>query len=81
MSGKQKGAKTPIIALNLEERNLWVSFLVVKNLDESDQFILGEDCIRNFDLTIDLHNGTIRTRNLERQYVIKPVNLIRTEEC
>ena len=56
-----------------------MSFLVVKNLDESDQFILGEDFIRNFDLTIDLHNGTIRTP--ERQYVIKPVNLIRTEEC
>ena len=33
--------RTPIIALNLGERNLWMSFLVVENLDESDQFILG----------------------------------------
>ena len=35
--------RTPIIALNLGERNLWMSFLVVENLDESDQFILGRD--------------------------------------
>ena len=31
--------RTPIIALNIGERNLWMSFLVVENLDESDQFI------------------------------------------
>ena len=37
--------RTPIIALNLGERNLWMSFLVVENLDESDQFILGRDFI------------------------------------
>ena len=30
--------RTPIIALNVGERNLWMSFLVVENLDESDQF-------------------------------------------
>ena len=46
LSAASKGAlrvlgRTPIIALNLEERNLWMSFLVVENLDESDQFILG----------------------------------------
>ena len=29
---------TPIIALNLRERSLWMSFLVVENLYESDQF-------------------------------------------
>ena len=28
--------KTPIIALILGERNLWMNFLVVENLDESD---------------------------------------------
>ena len=42
--------RTAKIALNLEERNLWMSFLVVENLDESDQFILGRDFIRNFDV-------------------------------
>ena len=45
LSTANKGAlrvigRTPIIALNLGERNLWKSFLV-ENLDESDQFILG----------------------------------------
>ena len=58
LSAANKGAlrvlgRTPIIALNLGERNLWMSFLVVENLDESDQFILGRDFIRNFDVTID----------------------------
>ena len=47
--------RTPLIALNLGERNLWMNFLVVENLDESDQFILGRDFIRNFDVTIDLN--------------------------
>ena len=72
--------RTPIIALNLGERNLWMSFLVVENLDESDQFILGRDFIRNFDVTIDLNNAMFRNRNPERKYVIKPVNLIMANE-
>ena len=42
--------RTAIIALNLGERNLRMSFLVVENLDESDQFISGRDFIRNFDV-------------------------------
>ena len=25
-------------------QNLWMSFLVVENLDDSNQFILGRDC-------------------------------------
>ena len=55
LSAANKGAlrvlgRTPIIALNLGERNFWMSFLVVENLDESDQFILGRDLIRNFDV-------------------------------
>ena len=33
--------RTPIISLQLGGRHLWMSFLVVENLDESDQFILG----------------------------------------
>ena len=55
LSAANKGAlrvldRTPIIALNLGERNFWMNFLVVENLDESDQFILGRDFIRNFDV-------------------------------
>ena len=65
--------RTPIVALNLGERNLWI--LVVENLDESDQFILGRDFIRNFDVTIDLNNAMFRIRNPDRRYAIKPVSL------
>ena len=72
--------RTPIIALNLRERNLWMSFLVVENLDESDQFILGRDFIRNFGVTIDLNNAMFRIRNPDRRYAIKPVNLIIANE-
>ena len=59
LSAANKGAlrvlgRTPIIALNLGERNLWMSFLVVENLDESDQFVLGRDFIRNFDVTMKI---------------------------
>ena len=68
--------RTSIIALNLGERNLWMSFLVVENLEHSDQFNSGIDFIRNFDSTIDLNNAMFRLRNPERKYVIKPVNLI-----
>ena len=83
LSAANKGALrvlgiTPIIALNLGERNLWMSFsfLVVENLDESDQFVLGRDFVRNFDVTIDLNNAMFRIRNPDRKYGIKPVNLI-----
>ena len=80
LSAANKGAlrvlgRTPIMALNLGERNLWMSFLVVENLDESDQFILGRDFIRNFDVTIDLNNAMFKRRNPDRRYAIKPVNL------
>ena len=68
--------RTPIIVLSLGERNLWMSFLVVKNLDESDKFILGREFIKIFDVTIDLNNAMFRIRNPERKYVIKPVNFI-----
>ena len=85
VSAANKGAlrvlgRTPIIAPNLGERNLWMIFLVVENLDESDQFILSRDFIRNFDVTIDLNNAMFRIRNPERKYVIKPTNLIMTNE-
>ena len=48
---------TPINSLQLGGRHLWMSFLVVENLDESDQFILGRDFVRNFDVMIDLNDG------------------------
>ena len=85
LSAANKGAlrvlgRTPIIALKLGERNLWISFLVVENLDESDQFILDRDFIRDFDGTIGLNNAILRIRNPERKYVIKPVNLIMANE-
>ena len=85
LSAANKGAlwvpgRTPTIAINLGERNLWMSFLVVENLDESDQFFLGRDCIRNFDVTIDLNNAMFRIWNPEKRYVIKPINLIVANE-
>ena len=72
--------RTPITALNLGERNLWTSFLVIENLDESDQFILGREFIRNFDVTIDLSNAMFRIRDPDRRYALKPVNLIMANE-
>ena len=57
-----------------------MSFLVVENLDDSDQCILGRDFVRNFDVMIDLNNGLIRIRNPNRKYVKKPINRIITGE-
>ena len=51
-----------------------------KNLDKSDQFILGRIFSRNFDVTIGLNNAMFRTRNLEMKYVMKPVSLIMTKD-
>ena len=33
--------RTPITVLHMGGRYLWMSFLVVENLDDADQFILG----------------------------------------
>ena len=57
-----------------------MNFLVVENLDDSDQFNLGRAFIRNFDVTIDLNNAMFRIRNPDRRYAIKPVNLIMAKE-
>ena len=57
-----------------------MSFLVVENLDDADQFNLGRDFVRNFDVNIDLNNGVIRIRNPDRKYVKKPINRIITDE-
>ena len=66
--------RSPIISLQLGGRHLWMSFLVVENLDESDQFILGRDFVRNFDVMIDLNDGLIRIKDPERKYEKKPLN-------
>ena len=58
--------RTPIAVLHMGGRNLWMSFLVVENLENSDQVILGRDFVRNFVVMIDLNNGLIRFRNPER---------------
>ena len=53
LSAANKGSlrvlgRTPIIALNLGERNLWMSFIVVENLDESDQIHFGQRLHQEF---------------------------------
>ena len=68
--------RTPITVLHMGGRDLWMSFLVVENLDNADQFILGRDFVRNFDVMIDLNNGLIRIRNPDRNYVKRPINRI-----
>ena len=68
--------RTPIISLQLRGRHLWMSFLVVENLDESDQFILGRDFVHKFDVTIDLNDGLISIKNPEGEYEKKPINKI-----
>ena len=81
LAAANQGAKyvtgrTPIISLQLGGRSLWMSFLVVENLNESDQFILGQDFVRNFDVTIDLNDGLIRIKDPERKYEKEPINKI-----
>ena len=73
--------RTPIISLQLGGRHLWMTFLVVENLDESDQFILGKDFVRNFDVKIDLNDGLIRISDPERKYEKKPLNKILTNQA
>ena len=52
-----------------------------KNLGKSDQFILGMNFFRIFDVTIDLNNALFRIRNQEKNYAAKRVNLRMTQEC
>ena len=68
--------RNPIISLHLGGRHLWMSFLVVDNLEESDQLILRRHFVRNFDVTIDLKDGLIRIQDPERKYEKKPINKI-----
>ena len=53
-----------------------MSFLVMESLDESDQFNLGRDFVRNFDVTIDLNDRLIRIKDPERKCEKKPLNKI-----
>ena len=85
LSAANKGAlrnlgRTPIIAVNLGGRNLWMSFLLLENLDESDQFISGGDFIRIFDFTIDLNNVMFRIRNPESKHLNKQIILVMANE-
>ena len=48
--------RTPITVLHMGGRDLEMSFLVVENLDDSHQIILGRDFVRNFDVMIDETN-------------------------
>ena len=57
-----------------------MSFLVLEYLDDSDQFILGRDFVRSFDVMIDLNNGPIRIRNPDGKYVKRPIKRIITDE-
>ena len=68
--------RTPIISLHPGGTHIWKSFLVVENLDESDQFILGRDFVHEFDLTIDLSDGLIRIKDPERKCKKNPVKYI-----
>ena len=46
--------RTPIMVLHIRGQDLWMNFMVVENLDDSDQFILGPGFVRNFDVMIKL---------------------------
>ena len=72
--------RTPITVLHMGGWDLWMCFLVVENLDDADQFILGRDFVRNFDAKIDLNNGLMKIRNPDWKYVKKPIIRITTEE-
>ena len=72
--------RTLLMVLHMGGRDLWMSFLVVENLNDADQFILGRDFARNFDVMIDLNNGLIRIKNPDRKYVKKPIKRIITDE-
>ena len=61
-------------------RNLWMSSLVVENLDDSDQLILGRDIVRNFDVMIDLLSGLIKIKKPDREYVKRPIKRVITDE-
>ena len=54
--------------------------MVVENVDDSDQFILGRDFVRNFDVMIDLNSRLIKIINPDRKYNKRPINRLKTDE-
>ena len=72
--------RPPITVLHMGGWDLWMSFLVVENLDDADKFNLGRDFVRNFDVMVDLKNGLKRIRNPDQKYVMKSINRIITDE-
>ena len=66
--------------IDYEGRNLWMSFLVVEKLDESDKYMLGRNFITNFEVTIDINSATFRDCDPERKCAVKPVNLTTSNE-
>ena len=44
-------------------------FLVIENLDDSNQFILGRDYSRKFHVMIGPNKGPIKIMNPDRKYV------------
>ena len=48
----------------------------MEKMDKSDQFILGRDFVRNFNVTIDLNDGLIRIKDPERKYEKKSLKKI-----
>ena len=57
-----------------------MSVLVVENLDDADQIILGRDFARNFDVMIDLNNGLIKIRNPDWKFFKKTIIRIITDK-
>ena len=72
--------RTPKTVLHMGGRDLWMSFLVVENLEDSDQFILDRGFVRNFDVMIKLNNSVIRIRKPDRNYIKKPIKKTITDE-
>ena len=61
------GRTPPRTVLCMGKRDLWMSFLAVENLDDSD-------------VMIDLNKGLIRIRNPDWKYIKEPINRIITDE-
>ena len=53
---------------------------MVENLDDSDQFNLGRDFVRIFDVAAHLIIGLIGIRKPDRKFVKRPVYTIKTEK-
>ena len=69
--------RTPVTVLHMGGRDLWMSFLVVENIDDSEQFILGRNFGRNFDVMIDLNNALRLSRHTVMAFsLIVVINLL-----